>query len=932
MSSSERREDWILREARKRPPAERAVFLDGACGEDPAIRQRVEGLLGDHVELTDSLGPTVSDSKLLARKLDLATEEGAGAIIGRYRLLEKIGEGGFGVVYVAEQKEPVKRRVALKVIKLGMDTKAVVARFEAERQALALMDHPNIAKVLDGGATAAGRPYFVMELVRGIPITQHCDQNNLSTAQRLKLFIPVCQAIQHAHQKGIIHRDIKPSNILVSASDGVSVPKVIDFGIAKATQGELTEKTVYTQLEQFIGTPAYMSPEQAEMSAQDIDTRTDIYSLGVQLYELLVGCTPFDGKELLQSGLDGMRRTIREKEPMRPSTRLGNLPEAERTSAAKRRGAEPPRLIHLLRGDLDWIVMKCLEKDRTRRYETANGLAMDLERYLTNEMVTARPPSAAYRFQKLLRRNKVLSVAAAAVLLAIVAGTVVSLAQTLRARRELRRAVAAEAQAQTEKANAQAALHFIQDEVLSQASPGYQADRDLKVRTLLDRVAERLDRATGNQPPVEASIRQTLGSIYTELGDYAKAIEHYDAALRLQRGYFGGDHPETLRSLFGLAMAYWWSGSMAKAESLARQGLEQSSRVLGERHPLTLQFMQARVAAQMMIGELPGPEIESLLLKALQLHREVLGPDDPRTLRMIFLLGVGSNLHFWDNEVTPLLKDGLERSRRVLGEKHPQTAGLTTGLAIAYANLNQLENAETAALRCLELRRSILGDEHPLTVASTLILARIYLLQGKAEKADALTSQALNLTRNLSIENNPFLVWHVSSLGWHYLEQGDLARAGVLCDLAIQAMRRKPDSNPVSIPRVYAQVAAVRLAQGNYAEAELLLRETAGLAEKHWPGSGYRFCVQNLLGASLARQAKYAEAEPLLLQSYHGLRESQTSLPAYLNPTRRVREALERLAQLYDAWGRPAQAAEWKTKLIEFQPARGVSLGPAKTP
>src|SRR5262249_25295661 len=328
------------------------------------------------------------------------------------------------VVYVAEQEKPVRRRVALKVIKLGMDTKAVVARFEAERQALAMMDHPNIAKVLDAGATETGRPYFVMELVRGIRITDYCDQNSLPTQDRLDLFMKVCHAIQHAHQKGIIHRDIKPSNILVTLHDSVPVPKVIDFGIAKATEGRLTDLTVYTQLHQFIGTPAYMSPEQAEMSSLDIDTRSDIYSLGVLLYELLTGKTPFDTQELMSKGIDSMRKTIREKQPVRPSTRLATLQGDELTTAAKRRAVEAPRLIHQLKGDLDWIVMKCLEKDRTRRYETANGIAADLKRHLNNEPVLARPPSKLYEFQKTVRRHKFGFGAAALVVATLAAGGV----------------------------------------------------------------------------------------------------------------------------------------------------------------------------------------------------------------------------------------------------------------------------------------------------------------------------------------------------------------------------------------------------------------------------------------------------------------------------------------------------------------------------
>ncbi|MGH7971032.1 MAG: serine/threonine protein kinase, partial [Limisphaerales bacterium] len=355
------REEVLFDSMLELPPDRRRDYLKRMCGQDAELRKRLEVLLKAHEQAGAFLQPSSAEGTLVVRG---QPDEAPGEVIAHYKIREKLGEGGCGVVYVAEQTEPVRRRVALKVLKLGMDTRSVIARFEAERQALAMMDHPNIAKVLDAGATASGRPYFVMELVRGIRITDYCDQNHLNTAQRLELFIQVCHAIQHAHQKGIIHRDSKPSNILVTLHDGVPVPKVIDFGIAKATEGRLTDLTVYTELRQFIGTPAYMSPEQAEMSGLDIDTRSDIYSLGVLLYELLTGHTPFDAQDLIRSGLDQMRRTIREKEPLRPSTRLSTMLDADLTALAKRHGAEPPRLVHLIRGDLDWIVMKALEKDR----------------------------------------------------------------------------------------------------------------------------------------------------------------------------------------------------------------------------------------------------------------------------------------------------------------------------------------------------------------------------------------------------------------------------------------------------------------------------------------------------------------------------------------------------------------------------------------
>src|SRR5262245_11378804 len=409
----------FLRVIEKATPEERLACLERACGGDSMLRQRVEALLAIHLDEASFMGdPAIARSSTAV--VPVTPPDYRPTVIGRYKLLEKLGEGGFGAVYVAEQIEPVKRRVALKIIKPGMDTKQVVARFEAERQALALMDHPNIARVLDGGATKAGRPYFVMELVRGMPMTRYCDEAHLSTAQRLELFVVVCHAIQHAHQKGIIHRDIKPSNVLVTLHDGVPVPKVIDFGIAKATQGDLTDKTIYTQFQQFIGTPAYISPEQAEMGSLDLDTRSDIYSLGVLLYELLIGRTPFDAQELLMSGLDEMRRTIREREPLRPSARLKAFTPEELTTAARRRSAEAPVLIKALRGDLDWIVMKCLEKDRTLRYESANALADDLGRFLRDEPVVARPPSTLYLFKKLVRRNKGVAIAAGTVTLALI--------------------------------------------------------------------------------------------------------------------------------------------------------------------------------------------------------------------------------------------------------------------------------------------------------------------------------------------------------------------------------------------------------------------------------------------------------------------------------------------------------------------------------
>ena len=412
-------------------PTEQCLFLDRACDGDTGLRERVQRLLSAHDEGEDFIPMDPSEETRVSN--EPAPREGEGSVIGRYKLLQNIGEGGCGVVYMAEQQQPVVRRVALKIIKLGMDTKQVIARFEAERQALAMMDHPNIAKVLDAGATDNGRQFFVMELVRGVPITEFCDQRNLDTKGRLMLFMDVCSAIQHAQQKGVIHRDIKPSNILVTMHDHKAVPKIIDFGIAKATQQRLTDKTLFTQFHKFIGTPAYMSPEQAQMSGLDIYTRTDIYSLGVLLYELLTGRTPLDAKELTKADYDEMRRRIREEEPAYPSTQFSTLTDVELTTTAKRRNTEPSRLNRMMRGELDWIVMKALEKDRNRRYETAAELALDVQRYLNFEPVKAAAPSSMYRFRKFARRNQAALATAAVILLLLTAGSVVSTALAIKA-------------------------------------------------------------------------------------------------------------------------------------------------------------------------------------------------------------------------------------------------------------------------------------------------------------------------------------------------------------------------------------------------------------------------------------------------------------------------------------------------------------------
>jgi len=556
MSEPANQEEAIFAGALLVPPEKRARYLDAACGGDQALRERVEELLAAHDDAGEFMPPPRAQRTGSGdtRSPLLGLEDQPGDRVGRYKLLQQLGEGGCGVVWMAEQEEPVRRRVALKVIKLGMDTKNVIARFEAERQALAMMDHPNIARVFDAGATETGRPFFVMELVPGVPITKYCDQRNLSTAARLQLFAQVCNAIQHAHQKGVIHRDLKPSNILVTLHDGEPLPKVIDFGIAKATQGRLTNRTLFTAFEQFIGTPAYMSPEQAEMSGIDIDTRSDIYSLGVLLYELLTGRPPFDPKTLIQAGLDEVRRIIREVEPAKPSTRLNTLAASDRDTIARQRGTAPGQLSLLLRGDLDWIVMKALEKNRSRRYETANSLALDIQRHLQNEPVSARPPTTGYRISRFIRRNRLAVTAISAVAAALVIGTVVSVAQALRARRAEHVAVA-------ERANAEDLLGFMLGDLRAQLAKVGRLDvleslSDKAMAYFSGRQAAGLDDTTLAR---YAKALTQIGEIRMDQARYPEALKAFAEAYE-RASALAARHPRDGNMLFERAQAEYWIG------------------------------------------------------------------------------------------------------------------------------------------------------------------------------------------------------------------------------------------------------------------------------------------------------------------------------------------------------------------------------------
>jgi tetratricopeptide (TPR) repeat protein/tRNA A-37 threonylcarbamoyl transferase component Bud32 len=1074
-------EEAIFEEALSRSREERAAFLHEACAGRPELHGAVVALLAAHEKAGNVLDQPPIDlgRTLICRRGQLDSEANLGhkqapgsaspapgttaeyhptsvpgfVVAGRYTLQSKIGEGGMGEVWVAKQTEPVKRRVALKLIKAGMDSKAVLQRFEQERQALALMDHPNIARVLDGGLTPTGQPFFVMELVNGLPLTKFCDEAKLTPGERLGLFVPICQAVQHAHQKGIVHRDLKPANILLTLIDGKPVPKVIDFGVAKATGGRLTDESLSTQFGAVVGTLEYMSPEQAGFSGQDVDTRADIYSLGVILYELLTGLRPIDGKRVKNAALTEMIRIIREDEPSKPSTRLST--DDSLPSLAALRHTEPRRLMAMLRGELDWIVMKCLEKSRERRYETANGLARDIQRYLADEAVEARPPSAGYRFRKFLKRHKAPAVAAGLVLAALLVGIAGTTYGLIRAEAQHRKALAAEkaeaeqramAVAERDKALAAEAKSrainaFLTEDLLTQAEPANNApEAKVTLLEVLDRAAAKVGRRFVDQPAVEASLRATIARTYhglaswekaeaqwrraldvarnrdlesaesyRALGELAHILQHSDrsnpevmkmaeaaaAGLERTRGsddastlhavgqlgmvyaaagklreaialfervhnayaaQFGSNDPRTLVALDNLAGAYCSTGNRSQAIALFEHVRDAQIAQLGADHPETLTTLNNLATAYWREKQLEKsvPLFEDVLKR----RTAQLGRQHPDTQLAVANLGINYVDSGRISEAIPLLEETYHASDKLpaqrisfgtmlatayrdagrrsdeiamlervshdqiteLGPTDPHTLNTLNNLACDYWSIHRLDKSVPLLEDVLRKRAAKLGRRHPDTLLTAANLGVNYMDSGRLNESISLLEEVYQAS-----DKPASLRWVGAVLADAYAKAGRSAEATKLVeDVAAEARKNSPKESP-QVATALAQAGLTLLKLKMHASAEPMLRECVAIRQKNEPDSWKTFAAESLLGGALLGQRKYAEAEPRLVAGYEGMkRRESTILP---DGTERVTQALERLVQLYEATGKPEQAAKWRKELEDrnaLQPASGL--------
>jgi eukaryotic-like serine/threonine-protein kinase len=864
------------------PADQRRGFVEKAAEGDEALAQRVHDLLSaedpHHEFLREPTGaglsnlgsahhdaPTAAHARSSSHAEVVAAvaalSEQPGSRIGPYKLLQVIGEGGFGRVFMAEQEHPVRRKVALKIIKLGMDTRQVVARFEQERQALALMDHPNIAKVLDAGATETGRPFFVMELCAGEPITTYSDKHNLGISQRLELFVQVCHAVQHAHQKGVIHRDIKPSNILVSTHDGRAHAKVIDFGIAKATLARLTERTLFTEHRQFIGTPEYMSPEQAEGSL-DIDTRTDVYSLGVLLYELLTGSTPFDSKSLRSAAFGELQRIIREVDPPTPSTRLSEQAASLPSVAALRR-TEPRKLNALIRGELDWIVMKSLEKDRARRYESPSTLAADVQRHLSGQHVHAAPPSAMYKARKFVRRHRAAALAASLIGIALLVGAVGTTIGFVNASRQ-------RDQARVAQGNAEAVTEFL-TKVLSSADPSAMG-KDVTVRQVIDKAARNIDPSIQQRPGVEARVREAIGRTYLALGEYSSAGTNIMQAYDLARTTYGELDEQTLRIDELAGQSLFYDGKYQEAEQRLRRTIEQADAKLGRTSDISLAARSSLATSYAQSGR--TDDAVAMLPEVIEGMTKSRGADDQNTLAAQGTLAILLTDQGKLDQAIALFERNDKSLMRVHGPEAPVTLTNQNNLGWALQQQNKHEEAAKILEGVVAARKRVLGEDHPETSQSVHNLAISYRRLGREQEATTLYEQSVAMDRKNLGSGHPETLLSIANLA-----------------------------------RVYMEAKVFDKAEPLFVESEAGFRKTLG--------TGHAYTAQTILGHGIClrmmERLEPAEAK---------LKEAFTLLGAIKFPGGTAqRRAAQELVELYTKASRAAEAAEWQATVERMKAA-----------